>query len=91
MMAEALEEIVVAKRQRYEDWRHRHLSTPFLTRIQRRLLRFLVASVVPAGAIAFAAHHNFDRTKMSDAIKDGGSSLRKKVCGDVNCCTIYLL
>lgn len=81
-MAEALEEIVVAKRQRYEDWRHRHLSTPFLTRVQRRLLRFLIASVVPAAGIAFAAHHNFDRAKMGDALKDGSSSLRRKVFGD---------
>ena len=81
-MAEALEEIVVAKRQRYEDWRHRHLSTPFLTRVQRRLLRFLLASVVPAAGIAFAAHHNFDTARMGSALRDGGSSLRKKVLGD---------
>jgi hypothetical protein len=81
-MAEALEEIVVAKRQRYEDWRHRHLSTPFLTRVQRRILRFVVASALPAAAVAFAAHHNFDRSKMAGAIKDGGKSLRKKVLGE---------
>lgn len=81
-MAEALEEIVVAKRQRYEDWRHKHLSTPFLTRVQRRMLRFLVASALPAAAIAFAASHNFDRQKMRTALKDGSSSLRKKVFGE---------
>ena len=61
MMAEALEEIVVAKRQRYEDWRHKHMSTPFLTSVQRRLVRFMLASALPAAAIAFAATHNFDR------------------------------
>lgn len=78
-MAEALEEIVVAKRQRYEDWRHKHMSTPFLTRIQRQLIRFALASVLPAAAIAFGVHHNFDRQKMQDAIRDGGSRLRDKV------------
>jgi hypothetical protein len=81
-MAEALEEIVVAKRQRYEDWRHRHLSTPFLTRVERRILRFVVASALPAAAIAFAASNNFDRRKMQDALKDGGSKLKKKVLGE---------
>jgi hypothetical protein len=81
-MAEALEEIVVAKRQRYEDWRHKHMSTPFLTRVQRHILRFVVASALPAAAVAFAAHHNFDRSKMADAIKDGGKSLKKKVLGE---------
>lgn len=82
LMAEALEEIVVAKRQRYEDWRHRHLSTPLLSRLQRRIVRFLLASALPAAAIAFAAHHNFDRSKMGEALKEGGSKLKKKVLGD---------
>lgn len=81
MMAEALEEIVVAKRQRYEDWRHRHLSTPFLTRVQRRTVRFLLASALPAAAIAFAATHSFDRQKMGTALKDSSSNLGKKVFG----------
>jgi hypothetical protein len=78
-MAEALEEVCVVKRQRYEEWRAAHLSTPFLSRWRRRILRFLLLSAAPAAAVAFGAVHDFDRTRMGDALRNSGSRLRERL------------
>jgi hypothetical protein len=75
-MAEALEEVCVTKRQRYEEWRAQELSTPFLKRWRSRILRLLLASVAPAAAVAFAAVHDFDRAGMGRTLRERGGRVR---------------
>jgi hypothetical protein len=80
-MAEALEEVSVEKRQRYEDWRQRHLAVPVLKSLRRRILRFAFATALPAAALVFAAQHGFDRQRMRDSLVDAGKRIRKHVTG----------
>lgn len=80
-MAEALEEVSVDKRQRYEEWRQRHLATPFLAGLRRRLLRFALATALPAAAVVFAAQNGFDKQRMRDSVKDGAQRLKERVIG----------
>jgi hypothetical protein len=81
LMAEALEEVSVDKRQRYEDWRQKHLATPFFTGLRRRLVRFALATALPAAAVVFAAQNGFERQRMQDSVKDGAQRLRERVLG----------
>ncbi|WIA38640.1 hypothetical protein OEZ86_001950 [Tetradesmus obliquus] len=81
LMAEALEEVSVDKRQRYEEWRQRHLATPFLAGLRRRLLRFALATALPAAAVVFAAQNGFDKQRMRDSVKDGAQRLKERVVG----------
>lgn len=81
LMAEALEEVSVDKRARYEEWRRRQLSTPLFARLRRRLLRFAAFTLVPAAATVFAAHHGFEPARMRAAIIDGTTVARRRLLG----------
>lgn len=75
LAAEALEEIIAAKRVRYETWRARELSGPDWGTIQRRVLTVLASAVLPAAAILFAASNGFSGRRMRESIgqpKGGG-------------------
>lgn len=67
------------KRQRYEEWRHKHLATPFLKGLRRRLLRFALFTALPAAAVVFAAQNGFDKQRMKDSLADAGKQLKNKV------------
>ncbi|KAF8059198.1 SYP22 [Scenedesmus sp. PABB004] len=79
LMAEALEEVSVDKRARYEEWRAAHLSTPLFSGLRRRLTRFALATVAPAALFVFAAQHGFDRARMLDAARDAGTRAKDHV------------
>jgi hypothetical protein len=81
LMAEALEEVSVDKRQRYEEWRQKHLATPFLAGLRRRIVRFALATALPAAVVVFAAQNGFDRQRMQDSVKDGAQKLKERVTG----------
>lgn len=81
LMAEALEEVSVDKRARYEEWRRRQLSTPLFARLRRRLLRFAAFTLLPAAATVFAAHHGFEPERMRAAISDGAALARRRLLG----------
>eukprot|EP00775_Hariotina_reticulata_P008769 gene8769-8948_t len=81
LMAEALEEVSVEKRQRYEDWRQKHLAVPVLKSLRRRILRFAFATALPAAALVFAAQNGFDRQRMRDSLADVGKRIRRRVTG----------
>eukprot|EP00878_Enallax_costatus_P026451 GHUV01028385.1.p1 GENE.GHUV01028385.1~~GHUV01028385.1.p1 ORF type:complete len:454 (+),score=123.94 GHUV01028385.1:250-1611(+) len=81
LMAEALEEVSVQKRQRYEDWRQKHLATPFFVGLRRRLVRFVMWTALPAAAVVWAANNGFDQERMKESLRSTGRRIKGKVTG----------
>ena len=69
LLSEGLEELVAAKRARYEDWRRDALRVPLMRRVRRRAARLALMTLLPAAGVAFAAAHDFDGARMADAVR----------------------
>ncbi|KAI8474151.1 MAG: Septin-domain-containing protein [Monoraphidium minutum] len=69
LLSEGLEEMVAAKRSRYEEWRRAALRVPLLARLRRRAARLALLTLAPAAGAVFAAAHGFDKARMRGALE----------------------
>jgi hypothetical protein len=68
-MSEAVEEVSQEKRARYERWRQEHLHTPVLSRLRNSLLRFALASALPAVVVLVGQANGWDRQRLRRNVK----------------------